>query len=82
MMEHDHGYSMEAFYEQCESWLWKGIGEEILREQRDEEKINIYDVGWSGEGRFFFGEKMKLSFWIFLITSKNGMDFKLWIVIS
>jgi hypothetical protein len=21
MMEHDHGYSMEAFYEQCESWL-------------------------------------------------------------
>ncbi len=45
-MERDHGYSMEILYEWCESQLCKGIGEEISREQKDEEKRNIYDVGW------------------------------------
>jgi hypothetical protein len=29
MMEHDLGYSMETLNELCESWLCKGIGEEI-----------------------------------------------------
>jgi hypothetical protein len=36
---------METFYERCESQLCEGIGEEISREQRDDEKINIYDNG-------------------------------------
>ncbi len=45
MTERDHGCSMETFYERCESRLCKGIGEEISREQRNEEKINTYDVG-------------------------------------
>jgi hypothetical protein len=36
---------MEIFYELCESRLWEGIGKEISREQRDEEKGSIYNVG-------------------------------------
>ncbi len=43
---------MEIFYEQCESWFYEGIGEEILGEQRDEEKINIYGAGWREEADF------------------------------
>jgi len=42
VMEHNHGCSMETFYERCESWLCEGIGEEISEERRDEEKRNIY----------------------------------------
>jgi len=45
MMEHDLDYSMETFYELCESPFSKAISEEILGEQRDEEKRNTYDVG-------------------------------------
>jgi hypothetical protein len=45
MMEHDLGCSMETHYELCESWLCKGFGEEISREQRDEEKKYIYEAG-------------------------------------
>ncbi len=41
-MERNHGCSMETFYERCESQLYKGIGEEISGEQRDEEKEYIY----------------------------------------
>ncbi len=51
-MEHGPGCSMEIFYEQCESWFYEGIGEEILGEQRDEEKINIYGAGWREEADF------------------------------
>jgi hypothetical protein len=29
----------------CESQLYKGIGEEISGEQRDEERRNMYDAG-------------------------------------
>jgi hypothetical protein len=39
-MEHDPSYSMQTFYELCESQLCEGIGEEISREQRDEERKN------------------------------------------
>jgi predicted solute-binding protein len=53
VMERDPSYSMETLYELCESRLREGIGEEILREWRDEEKKNIYDVGWSEEGKLF-----------------------------
>jgi hypothetical protein len=52
---------METFNELCESWLCKGIHEKISGEQRDEEKINIYDVGWSEKSKLF-SEEMKLSF--------------------
>ncbi len=45
-------YSMETLYELCESRLCEGIGEEISREWRDEEKKNIYDDGWREGGRF------------------------------
>jgi len=41
VMERGPGYSMETLYEQCESQLYQGIGEE----QRDKEKRNIYDAG-------------------------------------
>jgi hypothetical protein len=44
VMEHDHGYSMETRYETCESWLCKGIGEEISREQKDKKKKYIYEA--------------------------------------
>jgi hypothetical protein len=43
-MEHDPGCSMGTFYELCESWFYKGIGEKISGERRDEERRNIYDV--------------------------------------
>jgi len=36
---------METHYELCESQLYKGIGEEISGERRDEEKKYIYEVG-------------------------------------
>jgi hypothetical protein len=45
VMERDPNYSMETFYEMCESWLCEGTSEEILGEQKDEERRNIYDVG-------------------------------------
>jgi hypothetical protein len=45
MMEHDPNCSMETLYALCESWLYKGIDEEISRERRDKERRNIYDVG-------------------------------------
>ncbi len=45
VMEPNPNYSMETFYEMCESRLCEGIGEEILGEQKDEERRNIYDVG-------------------------------------
>jgi hypothetical protein len=32
------------FYELCESQFFEEIGEKILRERRDEERRNIYDV--------------------------------------
>ncbi len=51
-MEHDPDCSMEIFYEWCESWLYEGISEEISGERRDEEKRNIYDIGWSEEVDF------------------------------
>jgi hypothetical protein len=35
MMECDPGYSMEIFYELCESRLYERIGEEISGERRD-----------------------------------------------
>jgi hypothetical protein len=44
-MERNPNYSMETFYELCESWLCEGIGEEISGECKDEKKKNIYDVG-------------------------------------
>jgi len=43
-MQHNPDCSMETFYKQCESQLCKGIGEEILEEQRDKAKRNIYDA--------------------------------------
>ncbi len=61
VMERDPDCSMEILYELCESWLWEGIGEEISREQRDEEKGSIYNAGWSEEGKLF-GKEMNLSF--------------------
>jgi hypothetical protein len=45
MMECDLGYSKEILYELCESRFYKGIHEEILGEQRNDERRNIYDVG-------------------------------------
>ncbi len=45
VMECDPGYSMETFYELCESWLYEGITEEIFGECKNEEKMNIYDAG-------------------------------------
>jgi hypothetical protein len=44
VMERNPDCSMETFYEQCDSQLCKGIGEEILGEQRDKVKRNIYDA--------------------------------------
>ncbi len=55
-MEPNPNYSMETFYEMCESRLCEGIGEEILGEQKDEERRNIYDVGWREGGRFLVKE--------------------------
>jgi hypothetical protein len=43
-MERNPDCSMETFYEQCDSQLCKGIGKEILGEQRDKVKRNIYDA--------------------------------------
>ncbi len=42
LMEHNPSCSMETLYERCESRLCEGIGEEISRERKDEEKRNIY----------------------------------------
>ncbi len=54
-MECDPDYSMKTFYELCESRLYKGIGEEISGEWRDEEWRNIYDASWrKQEGDLFF----------------------------
>jgi hypothetical protein len=61
VMEHDPRWSMDIFYELCESRLYEWIGAELLGEWRDKEKRNIYDVGWS-EGDRAFGDRMKLSF--------------------
>ncbi len=44
---------METLYELWESRFNEGIGEEISRDQRDEEKKKIYDVSWRERGQIF-----------------------------
>ncbi len=44
MMEHDLGCSLGTLHELGESRLCEGIGEEISKERRDEERRNIYNV--------------------------------------
>ncbi len=53
--------SMETLYELCESWLCRGVGEEISGQLKDGEKKYMYDAGWSEEGALL-GKEMKQSF--------------------
>ncbi len=75
MMECDSRCSMEIHYELCESQLWKGIGEEISGEQKDEQKKK--KKGWMKEEGRLYSEKMKLNLQIFMIINKCGADFGL-----
>jgi hypothetical protein len=45
MMECDPGYSMDTFYELCESRFWWRIGVELSRERGEVERRKIYKVG-------------------------------------
>jgi len=56
VMEHNPSCSMETHYELCESWLCKGIGEEVFGERRDEEKY-IYMRLVKGRRWIFLGKK-------------------------
>jgi hypothetical protein len=44
MMEHDLGYSMDIFYELCESWLWWRIGVSFQETKGRWRGENIYQI--------------------------------------
>jgi hypothetical protein len=44
-MDCNFGYSMDTFYELCESLFWWRIGVKLLGERGEVEKIYIYEVG-------------------------------------
>jgi hypothetical protein len=75
---------MGTFYELCESRLCEGIGKEISKEWRDEERKRIYDAGWweAGEGANFLGEERKLNFLNFHDKEQMCNVFRFWIVIN
>jgi hypothetical protein len=54
------------FNEHCESRFWWRIGVELYGEQRDVERIKLYEVG-GNEGRAFFANGEKLSSCLLLI---------------
>jgi len=79
MMERNLGYSMDIFYELCESWFCEWIGAKLLGELEDEEKKNMMLAEVKKED-FWQGNVVK--FLDFMITSKCGVDLEIWIVIN
>ncbi len=60
MMEHDHGYSIDTFYELCESRLWWKIGAQLLGERKDVERKKLYEAsGNEGKGCVYEWGKAK-----------------------
>jgi hypothetical protein len=55
VMERNLGYSMDIFYELCESRFWWRISAKLSREWKDMERRKLYEVGGS-EGKTCFCE--------------------------